>query len=259
MAKSLELLLVENVDTLGIVGDVVKVRTGYARNFLLPRALATKPSEEKIKDLQGKRAEAQRQLALLRKQREELSEKLKGIEIDLVRSCNDLGHLYGAVTQQDIAKALTEKGYGVKPRDVRLNQTIKRVDNFDIHVKLDSDLDALIKLHVKPDRELDLTREEPAAAPPPAEREAAPADAAAVEKPERKAKKTEGGEKADKGPRPEKAKGEKADKAAEKTEKKEFAKGEWGHKSEKAPGADKVGKISGASDSGPQKVKKGKG
>src|SRR5262249_47545153 len=163
MPKSLELLLVENVEALGIVGDVVKVRTGYARNYLLPRALATQPSEEKIAELQGKRAEAQRQLALQRKHREELIEKIKGIEVTLVRSCNDLGHLYASITQQDVAAALGELGHGVKPRDVRISQVIKRIDDYDVHVKLDSDLDAIIKVHVKPDRELELVKEEEAA------------------------------------------------------------------------------------------------
>jgi large subunit ribosomal protein L9 len=163
MPKSLELLLVENVEALGIVGDVVKVRTGYARNYLLPRALATQPSDEKIKELQGKRADAQRQLALQRKHREELIEKIKGIEVTLVRSCNDLGHLYASITQQDIATALGELGHGVKPRDVRMSQVIKRVDDYDVHVKLDSDLDAIIKVHVKPDRELELVKEQEAA------------------------------------------------------------------------------------------------
>jgi len=162
MPKSLELLLVENVEALGIVVDVVKVRTGYARNYLLPRALATKPSDEKIKELQGKRADAQRELALQRKHREELVEKLKGIEVTLVRSCNDLGHLYASITQQDVAAALGELGHGVKPRDVRIAQVIKRVDDYDVHVKLDSDLDAIVKVHVKPDRELEMIKEQEA-------------------------------------------------------------------------------------------------
>lgn len=155
MSKSLQLLLIENVDSLGIVGDVVTVRTGYARNFLLPRNLATKPDDKLIAQLAGKRAEAQRQLAALRKEREATTEKLRGVELELVRACNDQGILYGAVTQQDLAAALQAKGFKtVTPRDVRITQAIKRVDHFDVHVKLDKDLDALIKLHVKPDREL---------------------------------------------------------------------------------------------------------
>jgi len=164
MPKTLKLLLTENVDSLGIVGDVVNVRTGYARNFLMPRNLATTPSDEKVKELAAKRADAERQLAHLRKQREELIEKIKGIEVTLQRSCNDQGILYGAITQQDVATALNEMGHGVKPRDVRLAQTIKRIDAYDIHVKLDSDLDASVKLWVVADRELDLDKEQPAAA-----------------------------------------------------------------------------------------------
>lgn len=154
MAKSVKLLLVENVDSLGIVGDVVTVRTGYARNFLLPRELATQPSEERINELAGKRAEAQKQIELLRQQRLGMSEKLKGVEITLVRSCNDQGILYGAITQQELSTALREQGFHIQPRDVRITQAIKRVDNYDVHIKLDSDLDSQIKVHVKADREL---------------------------------------------------------------------------------------------------------
>ncbi len=158
MAKSLKLLLTENVDNLGIVGDVVTVRTGYARNFLLPRDLATQPSDDKIKELAGRRAEAERLLADLRTQREQMIQKLAGVEVTLIRSCNDMGHLYGAVTQQDISSALNEKGFAVKPRDVRLHQAVKRIDTYDVHVKLDTDLDTTVKLWVVADRKLDLSK-----------------------------------------------------------------------------------------------------
>lgn len=158
MPTNIKLLLTENVEALGIVGDVVNVRTGYARNFLLPRNFATQPSEEKIKALASKRAEAEKMLAELRKKREELNKKLQGIEVHLIRSCNDQGILYGAITQQDVASALKELGHDVKPRDVRINQVIKRIDAYDVHVKLDSDLDSIIKLWVVADRKLDLEK-----------------------------------------------------------------------------------------------------
>ncbi|GJQ30148.1 MAG: hypothetical protein HBSAPP03_20320 [Phycisphaerae bacterium] len=154
MAKNIKLLLVENVESVGIVGDVVNVRTGFARNFLLPRNLATTPSDELVKSLAAKRAEAERMVAAQRKQREETSERLKGVEMELTRSCNDQGILYGGITQQDVATELTTRGYAVKARDVRLPGAIKRIDKYEIHVKLDSDLDAIVKLTVKPDREM---------------------------------------------------------------------------------------------------------
>lgn len=167
MAKTLELLLTDTVESLGIVGDVVKVRSGYARNFLLPRNLATTPSEEKIKELAARRAEAQRKLAELRSEREQMIDKLEGVEVTLQRACNEQGLLYGSVTQQDIATALNEQGFSVRARDVRLAQTIKRIDTYEVTVRPDVDLEATVKLWVVSDRPLpkdEQTRQEPEAA-----------------------------------------------------------------------------------------------
>ncbi len=230
MAKSLKLLLTENVDSLGIVGDVVNVRIGYARNFLLPRDLATQPSEEKVKALASKRAEAERMLAEQRKQREATISKLQGYELSLTRSCNDQGILYGAITQQDVASALGEAGFAVKPRDVRIAQVIKRIDTYDLHIKMDSDLDATIKLWVVADRKLDLEKaaESEGEAKPeagveaPAEAEAKPAKAAAK------------GEK----PAPE-AKAEKAEKPAKEAKKEKAPKSKDDSKSDDKAGATK--------------------
>ena len=155
MAKSIRLLLTENVDNLGIVGDVVNVRLGYARNFLLPRNLATVPSEDVIQSLAEKRKQAEAEQKALRASREELIGKVDGLEMTLERSCNDQGQLYGSVTQQDIASALTELGYRVRPREVRLSHTIKRIDSYDVLVKFDTDLEAHIKLWVAADRHIE--------------------------------------------------------------------------------------------------------
>ncbi len=160
MSKTIKLLLTENVDSLGIVGDVVEVKMGYARNYLLPRDMAMTPSDEAIADLASKRAEAEKEMLALRANREQMIDKLDGAELTLVRSCNDAGHLYGSVTQNDIAEALTNAGYPVTPRSVRLPNAIKRIDSFDIHIRLDQDLEADIKLEVVPDRELHLDERE---------------------------------------------------------------------------------------------------
>lgn len=155
MARSVKLLLTENVDNLGIVGDIVNVRLGYARNYLLPFGYATTPSDELIASLAEKRAQAEKDVAARRAQREEMIGKLNGQELTLTRACNDQGQLYGSVTQQDIANALKEVGFTVSPREVRLPTTIKRIDAFDIHIKVDSDLEADIKLWVVADREIE--------------------------------------------------------------------------------------------------------
>jgi len=159
MSKSVEVLLLDTVEGLGIVGDVVHVRSGYARNFLLPRELATAPSQELISQLAARRAEAEKQLADQRKARETMVSKLDGIEITLQRSCNDAGLLYGSVTQQDIAEALSSQGLEVRPRDVRLAQTIKRIDSYEVTIRPEADLAATIKVWVVADRDLDLGEE----------------------------------------------------------------------------------------------------
>lgn len=156
MPRNIKLLLTENVDNLGIVGDVVNVRTGYARNYLLPRGLATQPSDDLLAGLAEKRKQAEKELAELRKQRQSLIGKLDGLEITLTRACNDQGQLYGSVTQNDLSEALTDLGFPVRPREVRLAQTIKRVDTYEVHVRFDSDLEAAVKVWVVPDRELEV-------------------------------------------------------------------------------------------------------
>ncbi len=155
MAKTISLLLTENVENLGIVGDVVGVKPGYARNYLLPMGLATEPSDEMIASLQERRKEAEKQVAALRVQREDMVKRLEGYELTLERSCNDQGVLYAGVTQQDIATALNGAGFELRPRDVRLPHAIKRLDSYDLHIKLDQDLETDIKLWVVADRHIE--------------------------------------------------------------------------------------------------------
>lgn len=159
MARNVELLLTESVDNLGIVGDVVQVRSGFARNYLLPRGLGMAPSEEAIRELAAKRAEAEKEMLRRQEMRAQMVEKLDGFEIHLERSCNDQGLLYGSVTQKDISDALTREGFEVKPRDVRLAHTIKRLDTYDVLIKFGSELSATVKVWVIPDRELEVDDE----------------------------------------------------------------------------------------------------
>ncbi len=155
MARDITLLLLENVDNLGIVGDVVKVRAGVARNFLRPRELATTPDDELIKQLSSRRAQAEKDVAATRAERETMAKKLDGQEITMVRACNDQGVLYGAVTQQDIASALQTLGFAVRPREVRLPYAMKRIDNYEVLLKFASDLESHIRVFVEPDRTMD--------------------------------------------------------------------------------------------------------
>ncbi len=153
--KTVELLLTENVDNLGIVGDVVQVKAGYARNYLLPMGLATQPTPEAMKAIEARRAEVEHELRQLREQQERLIARLENFEITLQRSANEAGQLYGSVTQHDIAVALQEENFAVTERDVRIGTPIKRLDSYDIPIQIADDLKTAIKLWVVSDRPIE--------------------------------------------------------------------------------------------------------
>jgi large subunit ribosomal protein L9 len=155
MARNIQLLLTRSVENLGIVGDIVKAKPGYARNYLLPLGLAEFPTPSKIEALKEERAKAQAELAQLRSAREELLGRMKEVKVTLVRSCNDQGVLYGSVTQRDIADALQEAGYDVGVRSVRLSQPIRRVGDYVVPVQFEKDLRTEIHAVIEPDQPLE--------------------------------------------------------------------------------------------------------
>jgi len=187
MSKSIELLLLRNVENLGIVGDVVNVRAGFARNYLLPHALAEHPTPEKIEALKDARAKAQAELSALRARREATIGKLVDRKIVLVRSCNDQGLLYGSITQRDISDALVAEGFEVDMRAVRLAQPFRRIGSYSCLIQFERDLKAEIAIEVKADRVLEsmmARSEEPETT---TEEPAADAEAKSAEKPADKA------------------------------------------------------------------------
>lgn len=153
--KQIELLLLDTVDNLGIIGDVVKVKPGYARNYLLPHGLAEAPTEEKIAELAARRAEVEAELKKLRGEQEALIEKLESVELTLERSANEQGLLFGGVSQHDIAEALQAEGHAVEDRHVRIGEKINRLDTYDIPIQLAKDLKCEIKLWVVSDKPLE--------------------------------------------------------------------------------------------------------
>ncbi|MCC5830713.1 MAG: 50S ribosomal protein L9 [Phycisphaeraceae bacterium] len=161
--KMIELLLTENVDNLGIVGDVVKVRPGYARNFLLPMGKATRPTPGAIARLAERRKQVEAELKELRAQQEEMIGKLEGHELTMLRSANEQGVLFGGVSQHDIAQALRDEGYAIEDRHVRIGEQIKRLDSYTVPIVVANDLKTEVKLWVvsdKPAEELDVEESE---------------------------------------------------------------------------------------------------
>ncbi len=154
-SRRIELLLTSNVDNLGIVGDIVRVRMGYARNYLLPMGVAEVPTPEKIEALAEARQIALEEYEAKRSEQATIIEKLEGVVLTLTRSANDQGGLYGSVTQRDIADALIENGFTVDTRAIRLHQAIRRIGEYHVTIQFGSDLKADVEVIVNPDRPLE--------------------------------------------------------------------------------------------------------
>ncbi len=153
MSKTVKLLLKKSIKNVGRVGDVVEVSAGYARNYLLPQDLAVTPTPGNIKKVEAIRQEIERQERERREQMEALIKQLEGVEVTLERKCNEQGHLYGAVSATDIARALQAQNFNVEPDDVYLPGRLDHIDTYMVRVRLAEDLETEIKVWVAPDAE----------------------------------------------------------------------------------------------------------
>jgi large subunit ribosomal protein L9 len=145
----MDVLLNEDVDNLGQRGQVVRVRAGYGRNYLLPQGLAIKATAGNKRMI-----DEQRRILAKREDRERASahgeaEKLDGLELRFDRRVGEHGILYGSVTALDIAEALKERGYAVDRRKIGLRDHIKEVGDYDVAVKLHRDISPTIKVKVR--------------------------------------------------------------------------------------------------------------
>jgi large subunit ribosomal protein L9 len=150
---NVKLLLNETIRNVGRVGDVVEVSPGYARNYLLPKGLAVEPTPNNVKKIEARRKEIEKQEAERRAAQAKLIETLQGVEVTLERKTNEQGHLYGAVSATDIAKALQGMGHNVEAEDVNLGARMDHVDTYQVTVRFAEDLKTDIKVWVAPDAE----------------------------------------------------------------------------------------------------------
>lgn len=156
----MKVLLTDTIEKVGIVGTVVDVSEGYARNYLLPKKLATTPTQGNIQRLEAARKEHEAHMKLLREQKEVLLQAITGLELTIARASNEEGHLFGSVSRRDISEELMKLGHAVTPDDVRLDEPLRRIDTFMVNVQLALDLKTQIKIWVVREK----TAEEAAAA-----------------------------------------------------------------------------------------------
>ncbi|MCA0044683.1 50S ribosomal protein L9 [Celeribacter litoreus] len=144
----MEVILLERVAKLGQMGDVVSVKDGYARNFLLPQEKALRASDANIKAFEAQKAQLEARNLETKKEAAALAEKLEGQKFVVIRSASDSGALYGSVTTRDAADAATENGFSVDRKQVALKAPIKELGLHEVHVILHPEVEATIVLNV---------------------------------------------------------------------------------------------------------------
>ena len=145
----MKLLLIEDVEMLGWLGDIVDVKSGYARNYLVPQGLAVVPTQKAIDSLADEKACRAESRKLEFEQKEQLVASMEGAEVVLASKANELGHLFGSVAERDIAENLRQQGFSVQDTMVRMpDGHIKDLGTHDITLRITPDLKAVVRVVV---------------------------------------------------------------------------------------------------------------
>lgn len=149
-----QVILLERVEKLGKMGDVVSVKPGYARNFLLPQNKALRASKENIAYFEAQRKTLEANNEKARKEAEKLATKIKGVKVPLIRAASEAGHLYGSVNSRDIAEQLAaETKLDITRNMVLLNQNVKTIGLFDIEIALHPEVKETIVINIARSKE----------------------------------------------------------------------------------------------------------
>ena len=149
-----KVLLREDVDDLGARGEIVRVRAGYARNYLLPRKLAVEATTGNVKGIEQERAALLKKEAKERATAEAQSQQMSSIELEFKRKAGEQGALYGSVTSMDLAEELKNRGYEIERHRIHLREPLKRVGEYTVPVRLHREVTIDLKVKVSPEGEV---------------------------------------------------------------------------------------------------------
>lgn len=144
----MQLLLKRTINKLGRIGDVVNVKPGYARNFLLPNGLAVPVTKANLAMIESEREKALIEEQARVKDLKAVADRIKDSSITIEGRASAEGHLFGSVTAAQIAKAMTEKGFPIEEKHIRLEAPLKQIGVYDVKVHLHADLETQIKVWV---------------------------------------------------------------------------------------------------------------
>ena len=144
----MDIILLQRIEKLGSIGDVVTVKDGYARNFLLPQKKALRANEANKKVFEANRDRLEKENAERRTEAEKAGEKVDGVEIVLIRAASNTGQLYGSVNVRDIAAALADKGHDIDKKQVIMGDPIKALGMHEVRIDLPPEVSVNIKANV---------------------------------------------------------------------------------------------------------------
>lgn len=144
----MEVILLQRVEALGQMGDVVRVKDGFARNFLLPQKKALRATKANREQFDKLRSQLEANNLTEKKSAEAMSAKMAGLSVTLLRQAGDTGQLYGSVTARDIAQVVTDAGYTLDRRQVKLNTVIKTLGVHPIRVALHPEVTVTVNINV---------------------------------------------------------------------------------------------------------------
>lgn len=144
----MDIILLQRIEKLGSIGDVVTVKDGYARNFLLPQKKALRANEANKKVFEANRERLEKENAERRAEAEKGGEKVDGVEIVLIRAASNTGQLYGSVNVRDIVNGLVEKGHEIDKKQVIMGNPIKTIGMHDVRIDLHPEVSVTVKANV---------------------------------------------------------------------------------------------------------------
>ena len=149
-----KVLLREDVDDLGARGEIVRVRAGYARNYLLPRKLAVEATTGNVKGIEQERAALLKKEAKERATAEAQSQQMSSLVLEFKRKAGEQGALYGSVTSMDVAEALHQRGYEIDRHRIHLREPLKRLGEYTVPVRLHREVSMDLQVKVVPEGEV---------------------------------------------------------------------------------------------------------
>lgn len=144
----MEIILLERIENLGQMGQAVRVKAGYARNYLLPQKKAVRATDENRKRFEEQRAQLEATNLERRADAEKVAVKLDGLSVVLIRQAGEAGHLYGSVNARDIADAVTAAGFTIGRQQIRLNQPIKTLGLHEVTISLHPEVSVHVTTNV---------------------------------------------------------------------------------------------------------------